>query len=83
MPYTTARIGPNRWGLYYDERLLATVMTQTTALRIIEQLYRSARLNQVETGMSGMVPLKRSNRGRKKGVAKAQPQLTMASGSQS
>jgi hypothetical protein len=81
MPYSTARIGLNRWGLYHDERLLATVMTQTAALRIIEQLYRSARLNQVEAGLSGLVPLKRSNRGRKKGVAMSQPAI--ASGSQS
>jgi hypothetical protein len=80
MSYTTARIGPNRWGLYHDERLLATVMTQTAALRIIEQLYRSARLNQVDVA-SAMVPLKRSNRGRKKAVVKSQ--LAMASGFQS
>jgi hypothetical protein len=70
MPYTTARIGPNRWGLYHDERLLATVMTQTAALRIIEQLYRSARLKQVNVA-SAMVPLKRSHRGRKKAVVKS------------
>jgi hypothetical protein len=82
MPYTTARIGPNRWGLYYDERLLATVMTQTAALKILEQLYRSARLNQVDVA-SAMVPLKRSNRGRKKAVLQAPPQLAMASGFQS
>jgi hypothetical protein len=81
MPYSTARIGPNRWGLYHDERLLATVMTQTDALRIIEQLYRSARLHQAETGASGLVPLKRSNRGRKKGVTMPQP--AMVSGSPS
>jgi hypothetical protein len=79
MPYTTARIGPNRWGLYHDERLLATVMTQTDALRIIEQLYRSARLNKVEVGVSGLVPLKRSNRGRKKAVVISRPQPAMAS----
>jgi hypothetical protein len=81
MTYSTARIGPNRWGLYHDERLLATVMTQTDALRIIEQLYRSARLNQVETGVLGLVHLKRSNRGRKKGMVVPQP--AMASGSRS
>jgi hypothetical protein len=80
MLYSAARIGPNQWGLYYDERLLATVMTQTDALRIIEQLYRSNRLHQVEAGVSGLVPLKRSNRGRKKSVAMAQP--AMASGLQ-
>ncbi len=80
MSYTTARIGPNRWGLYHDERLLATVMTQKDALRILEQLYRSTRLHQVETGVSGLVPLKRSNRGRKKSVV--MPQFAMASGSQ-
>jgi hypothetical protein len=72
MSYTTTRIGPNRWGLYHDQRLLATVMTQTDALRIIEQLYRSARLTQVEAGLSGLVPLKRSNRGRRKAPVKAQ-----------
>ncbi|NJM48567.1 MAG: hypothetical protein HC860_22330 [Alkalinema sp. RU_4_3] len=80
MPYTTARIGPNRWGLYHDGRLLATVMTQKDALRILEQLRRSNRLHQVEAGVSGMVPLKRSKRGRQKGTIIS---LSMASGSQS
>jgi hypothetical protein len=80
MLYSAARIGPNQWGLYHDKRLLATVMTQTDALRILEQLYRSARLNKVEAGVSGLVLLKRSNRGRKKAVGISQP--AMASGSQ-
>jgi hypothetical protein len=81
MPYSTARIGPNRWGLYHDERLLATVMTQAAALRIIEQLYKSNRLHQVEAGVSAMVPLRRSKRGRKKSLLVPQP--AMASGSPS
>jgi hypothetical protein len=80
MPYTTARIGPHRWGLYHDERLLATVMTQTAALEIIEQLYRSARLHPGEPGAPAMVPLKRSKRGRRKAAV---PLFATASGSQS
>jgi hypothetical protein len=65
MPYTTARIGPKRWGLYHDGRLLATVMTQRSALDILKKLSNSCRIQELDTGISAVVPLKRIRRSSK------------------
>jgi hypothetical protein len=75
MLYTTVRLGPKRWGLFHEDRLLATVMTQRAALQILERLYKSPRPQDAKAIASGIVPLKRSNRGRRKSVV-----ATMAQG---
>ncbi len=62
MPYTSTRIGPAAWGIFHNDRLLATVMTKELAQKILVRLSYSKHSSKIESATSAVLPIERSYR---------------------
>jgi hypothetical protein len=61
MPYTSTRLGQTAWGIFHNDRLLATVMTKEMAQRILVRLSHSKRTSEIESATSAVLPIQRSH----------------------